>query len=385
MNMKVLHVIDSGGLYGAEMMLLALMEEQVRTGIVPVLGSIGGHSSGEKPIEAEARRRGLTVHPFRMTPGPNFAGALDIVRYAIKSGFDLFHSHGYKGDILLGFLPRLVRRLPIVVTVHGWTSTGAADRMFVYEWLDGVSLARMDRVVLVNHAMLEHPRIAGRRGFTVDVVENGVGASFVPAPVVAPQLLSFCATGAVVGGVGRLSREKGFDILLRAAARLLADGHDVKVVIIGDGGGRKELEGIVAQLELENRVFMPGYLPDARRYLHLFTLFAMPSLTEGLPMVLLEAMQEGVPVVASAVGGIPELLADGACGVLTQPGDPESVAQGIERVLDEPKWAVGLARAAQTRVAERYSVEAMAAGYRNVYLKVVGGSGGETPWRNSWR
>lgn len=371
MKMKVLHVIDSGGVYGAEMMLLSLMEEQRRTGIEPVLASIGKPGEGEKQIEAEALRRGLLVQPFRMMPGPNLSGALGLIRYARENGFDLFHCHGYKGDILLGFLPRWVLHLPIVSTVHGWTSTGKVDRMLLYEWLDAMSLARMNRAVLVNPAMREHPRIAGR-GIAVEVVENGIDSARSQDVGLEPSVVEFCGKRPVIGAVGRLSREKGFDLLLEAIAGLVKGGRDLRVVILGEGAQRGALEDSLGRLGLTGRVLMPGYLPDARRYLQLFDIFTMPSLTEGLPMVLLEAMQAGVPVVASAVGGIPRLVAEGACGMLTEPGMVESIKRGIAHVLDDPGAAAAMARAAQERVAGRYSAAAMAKGYRAVYDKVVG-------------
>ena len=372
MTVKVLHVIDSGGLYGAEMMLLSLMEEQVRMGLEPLLASIGDHASLDKPVEVEAEKRGLSVRRFRMAPGPNLLGALEILRYAWAMGVDLLHSHGYKGNILLGFLPRFVRRLPMVATVHGWTCTGKANRMMVYEWLDGLSLARMDCVILVNPAMKDHARIRNRAGLAVEVVENGIAEmGEVTDAELDPDIVDFCKDGFVVGAVGRLSPEKGFDLLLEAAAGLAAEYSDLRLVILGEGVLRAQLEERVSELGLQHRVLMPGYVNDGRRYFHLFDLFAMPSLTEGLPIVLLEAMQSGVPIVASAVGGIPRLLAGGDCGLLIESGQVEPIRKGIRRLMSDQETAREAAKAAQQRVSENYSSDAMARGYHAVYRRVV--------------
>ena len=137
--MKILHIIDSGGLYGAEVMLLNLMGEQVALGLTPILVSIGDPGVAEKPLEAEAKRRGLRVEMFRMRPGPNILGAFEIMRFARGERAELLHSHGYKGNILFGFLPRFVRRMPMVTTLHGWTWSGGMTRMLLYEWLDSQS------------------------------------------------------------------------------------------------------------------------------------------------------------------------------------------------------------------------------------------------------
>ena len=106
--MRVLHIIDSGGMYGAEVMLLNLVEEQIRQGLKPVIASIGDNQTGEKPLEIEAHKRGFPLKIFRMRPGPNFIGAWKILNYAKSIDCNLLHSHGYKGNILFGFLPKKI-------------------------------------------------------------------------------------------------------------------------------------------------------------------------------------------------------------------------------------------------------------------------------------
>lgn len=116
--MKILHIIDSDGFYGAGVMLLNLMAEQTKCGLKPVIVSIGEKHIKEKPLETDALKRGLQVWKFKITPGPNLDGALEFLRYAKREGFDLLHSHGYKGKILFGSIPRTIRQLSIVLTLH---------------------------------------------------------------------------------------------------------------------------------------------------------------------------------------------------------------------------------------------------------------------------
>jgi glycosyltransferase involved in cell wall biosynthesis len=371
--MKILHVIDSGGLYGAEVMLLSLMQEQERCGLQPILASIGDPAPGPKPLEVEACRLGLAVQTFRMAPGPNLAGALRILKFARQQGVDLIHSHGYKGNILLGFLPGFLRRLPMLATVHGWTSTGKATRMVVYEWLDGMSLACLDRVVLVNAAMKEHPRLKSRSGLAVEVVANGIAAPVAAAAAgtLDPHIVEFCSRGFVIGAVGRLSREKGFPVLIEALAGLVREGKDVRLLILGEGALRGELEEQVRGLGLEGRVLMPGYVSAARDYLRHFGLFAMPSYTEGLPISMLEAMQASVPIVASAVGGIPGLLKHGAAGALVEPGNAELLRFALADVLENPDRARTRVQLAGKSVAEEYSSKTMAEKYLVIYRSIL--------------
>ena len=131
--MKILHVIDSQGLYGAERVILSLMLEQGAMGLETHLCSIGNRNAGEKAIETEASRRGLRVRKMRMRDGPNIAGGLAITRFARREGFDLLHSHGYKSNILLGFIPKRLRGIPLVSTIHGWTSTQRFSKIGLYD------------------------------------------------------------------------------------------------------------------------------------------------------------------------------------------------------------------------------------------------------------
>jgi len=155
MTIKVLHLIDSGGLYGAEMMLLNLVEEQVKSGLKPLILSAGIPEIEEKAIEAEARKRGLPVKAVRMRAGINIVKAFRIVSFAKKEGFDVLHSHGYKFDILLGILPSVLRKIPVVTTIHGYVPAEKYSKLAVYQWLDRALIRNFDNVIFVNKFMLE--------------------------------------------------------------------------------------------------------------------------------------------------------------------------------------------------------------------------------------
>ena len=379
--MKILHIMDSAGLYGAEIMLLNLVAEQIELGLEPTIASIGEKEIDEKPLETAAIRRGFNVRNFRMKPGPNIGGALEVLRFAHAAGFEIMHSHGYKGNILFGFMPRRVRKLPLVSTLHGYTSTNGFTKMRVYEWLDTKSLKFIDRVVLVNKGMLNHPRLERLLGVNFRVVDNGI-----PLPTAAREderiwadgkggvdakIADFCAKGFTVGTIGRLSTEKGYRYLIQALKLLQNEGLDARLVMIGEGYQRPELEKLVAAAGLSDRVFLPGYREGARRYLSLFNVFVMSSLTEGLPITLLEAMQAKVPIVATAVGGIPEVLDNGSAGLLVGPGKPGAISEAIHRVFAENQLGQKLGNAAYERVVTAYSSEAMAGHYLEIYQELL--------------
>jgi glycosyltransferase involved in cell wall biosynthesis len=365
--MRVLHIIDSGGLYGAEMMLLNLVSEQVEQGMEPIIASIGNPHQDEKPLEREAVRRGLRIEPFRMRSGPNLFGALRVMRFAREEQVDLLHAHGYKANILFGLLLKGARRIPMVSTVHGWTSTSGVSRMRFYEWLDAKSLQQIDRVVLVNSAMIGHARLLKtRRSF--QVVNNGLASKIEhDLSALNEDIAEFFRKGFTLCAIGRLSTEKGFDILLDALKEAATDWPKLRLVIFGEGRLRPALERQVKELGLQKQVMLPGYLPNASRYLPLCKAFVLSSLSEGLPIVILEAMQAGVPIVATRVGGVPEVLADGAAGFLVEAGSRPALVSAIRQLRED-----GIDRKRQTataarRVREHYSSGAMARQYLNVY------------------
>lgn len=377
--MKILHIIDSGGLYGAEVMLLNLMNEQTVLGHETVLASIGEKGVTEKPVEAEASRRGLTVTRFRMRPGPNVRGALEILRFARDGGFQIMHSHGYKADILFGFLPGRVRGLPIVTTLHGWTCGGGLSMLRLYEWLDAQSLRFIDAVVLVSESMLSHPRLRHFDRAGVHVIHNGVpvpGANGGPPSAAGDSdldsaITEFCASGFTVGSIGRLSPEKGYPRLI-GAVRLLAESEpDIRLVIIGEGPQRRELEREVRRLGIGPRVFMPGYRSEAGKYMKFFSVFVISSFSEGLPMSLLEAMRAGTPIVSTRVGGIPDALGSGRAGILVDSPESADLAACISRLKHDPALGARLTVNAESIVDRCYSSRAMALKYDGIYSSLV--------------
>lgn len=370
-RVKILHLIDSGGFYGAERVVLTLMAEQTRLGLLPILGSIAPKSIDEKPIEAEAKARGLSVRKIRMANGPNLLGARRLLREAFKENVDVIHSHGYKPDILVGLVKWAYAKIPLVSTIHGWTSMGGCRRISAYEWLDSLMLKLADAVVLVSNDMVRNRNMNRFRFTNYSVINNGI-QPIIPIPVPEDdEVRRFCKGSFVIGSIGRLSPEKNHTLLIRAFQQILQEGPDAKLVLLGDGESRSSLEAEIRTLNLENRILIAGYKDNAFNYLPLFDLFVLPSLTEGLPVTLLEAMSCGTPIVSTRVGGIPEALANGEAGLLVEPGDIDGLKEAILELFRNSELGKKFALKAKEIVDDRYSAEIMAKSYLAVYEKVA--------------
>lgn len=368
---KPLHIIDSGGLYGAEVMLLSLVEEQLSQGLSPVIASIGTPDIVEKPLEREARKRKLPLECFRFKAGLNFKGALGVLDFAKQQQVNLLHSHGYKGNILFGLLPRRVRKLPIVTTLHGWTSTGGLTKMSIYEWLDAFCLRRVDRVVFVNDLIAGHPRLKCLNKNQTSVIDNGIRCEDSTTATIDPAIEAFIRQRYTIVCVCRFSREKNLKAVLSSVATLITEGCDIQLLLLGDGGYREQLTTQANELKISDRVLMPGHVDQVGAYLKYCQLFAMPSLTEGLPMALLEAMHAGIPIIASQVGGIPDVLLQGRAGSLISPDDQQQLTKQIHRHYHEPQAFAESVKLARERVADQYSSAAMANSYQQLYQQVL--------------
>jgi glycosyltransferase involved in cell wall biosynthesis len=375
--MRVLHVIDSAGFYGAERVLIELAAEQQALDHTPIIASIGSPGCDEKPVERVARERGVAVRAIRMAPGLNLRGALQLARHVHDEAADIIHSHGYKGDILLGLLPKRLRSIPLVATLHGYTDVGGLNRISLYHRVDRLALRRADRVVLVHRGMLASRGLNRLHDPRWRIIENGIPqlsrtSAVAPLADLDPDIVRFCQNGAVViGAIGRLSQEKGFDVMIRAIGDIVRERDHVVAVILGEGSQRPMLEGIARNLGLGKRLLMPGYRSNAEDYLSLFDVLVLPSLTEGLPIVLLEAMQAAVPIVATRVGGVPDVLDQGQGGLLVEPGNSTALAKAIRTCLDDEGLASQLADHSRAAASSRFSSRAMALRYLELYNEVV--------------
>jgi glycosyltransferase involved in cell wall biosynthesis len=373
--MKILHTIDSTGLYGAEIMLLNLMEEQRQMNLSPILLSINDFDSGKSAIEVESIKRGFQTIKIAIKKGFSLKGAMNMARVAQENQISLFHSHGYKVNILLGCLPKFIRKKPVVTTLHGWLGVKRFSRMWFYETVDSLILHRLDAVVQVRTYKGESKELAYRGTRNTYTVNNGIPELvFDPASISHsdPVVNDFCKDGFIIGTICRLSAEKGLDYLIESMRLLLSHKANYKAIIIGEGPQKKILQSKIDNYGLARKVLIAGYRDQAFNYLPLFDVFVLPSLTEGLPITILEAMQANTPIIATRVGGIPDVLGNGAFGIVVEPGNSAALAEAISYVSSNPVKINEMSNDARKAVLEKYSSRRMAEGYLKVYEAVLG-------------
>jgi glycosyltransferase involved in cell wall biosynthesis len=272
------------------------------------------------------------------------------------------HTHGYRSDVVGA---RAARRLgiPVVSTAHGFTGGGWKNRLF--QTIQCRSFRRSDAVIAVSRPLARELARRGVPGDRVHVLPNAYGTDGARLePAVARERLGVSPGVVCLGWVGRVTPEKGLDVLLDALPHL--DDLTLTVSVIGDGRSRPELERRAASASATGRLRWHGSVPDAGSFFPAFDLFVLSSRTEGTPMVLFEAMAAGVPIVATAVGGVPDVVS-GEEAVLVPTEDPHALAAAIREVVGNPDAAAARARAARTRLEEQFGVPAWVEAHRGVY------------------
>ncbi|MEX0729864.1 MAG: glycosyltransferase [Aquisalimonadaceae bacterium] len=374
MSLQVLHLIDSGGLYGAERMLLGLVQEQLRQGMRPVILSTGEPGQEEKAVEAEARRLSLPLKITRMKPGLNRSATRELLGWIREVGFDIVHTHGFKFNILLAVYGGDRHGISWVSTVHGHVKPHIFRKIWLYERLDRWALRRADHVIFVREGMGQDLGLGKSVLTKSSTIENGLDFDEITFHAPMPTgVKTFLANHQhVICGVGRLSPEKGFDILIRALDQVRSTQPGCGVVILGTGRLKAELERVISAHGLEDHVLLAGYVSDVIPILASSSVVALPSLTEGLPITLLEAMYSETPIVATTVGGMPQVLEHGRLGILVPPNDPKALAKGILEIINTPSAAKNRTRLAVATVKDKFSAQAMGQKYAAVYHKCMG-------------
>ncbi len=298
---------------------------------------------------------------------------------------DVLLCHGYKAN-LLGRVAARRAGLPAVAVSRGWT--GETARVRLYEWLDRRHLKWMDHVVCVSHGQAEKVRRwCGVPAWRISVIHNSAPAR-AATPDATESRRRLCnlfpdpdAIGGLVLAAGRLSPEKGFVVLIDAAAALVRHRRDVGFVLCGDGRCREELKAHAARLGLTGRFVFAGHRRDVAELMAGADVVAIPSYTEGLPNVALEAGAAGIPVVATAVGGVPEAVLDGLTGYLVPPGDASALAQRVRDLLDDPERRRQFGAAARQRMERHFTFAAQADAYYHLLHRLLHR---RTPDSNGW-
>ncbi len=362
-NLTILHVTAPAEFGGLERVVHALSAGHVRRGHRVHVIAVTESDAAEHRFLASLTDSRVRVHQVTIPTRAYLRERRSVATILRDVEPDVVHTHGYRADLVdrsvaggLGFAT--------VSTVHGFTGGGWKNRL--YERLQVASFRRFDAVVAVSTPLGRRLRAAGVRDDRLHVVQNAwPGEGDRCDRATARKRLGIELDRFQVGWVGRLTREKGADVLVDALQYL--EDLPIHVSFIGDGAESPRLSAQGGRWA--ERITWHGSVPDAARVLEAFDVFVLSSRTEGTPIVLLEAIAAGVPVVASSVGGVPDVVTD-VTASLVDPDDPRTLARAIRGVFTDRELARERAQKAKECLERDFALEPWLDRYESIYRAI---------------
>lgn len=359
-DITIAHFIDSGGLYGAEKMLVSLCIEQIKRSIKPIVVSIGVNNQCEKEIESECRKLGIELIAWRMKPGLNIKACVELLKHLKPYNIQLFHSHGYKFNILLSLLAS-IHKTQIVTTVHGRIPSPLFSKMWLNQKLEDFSYKLIDRVVCVTANDITKISTNPRK---ISVIANGIDFDLPKNGHKRNQRK--------VLYLGRLSNEKGAQLIPTAAKKLASSSLGVTFHMYGEGLLKERIQQQSILLNVDHLVKTLGYCKNATSTMIQFDALIMPSLSEGLPISLLEAVATKTIPIVTKVGEIPNVLGKDYPFYIENTNCTDSVVKAITRFYNaDQSFLEDISEELLSKSAEIYSSKNMSGEYEKLYRALL--------------
>jgi glycosyltransferase involved in cell wall biosynthesis len=366
----IVHLLASPFFGGPERQVLGLAR-QLRDSYRSIFMSFSERGLAE-PLMEHARDAGFKTITLANN-APHFVACVrEISRQLLALKADLLCCHGYKPD-LIGLAAVRWSGIPIISISRGWT--GATLKVRLNEAADRLSLHGMDRVVCVSEGQARKVRKCCIPAQRIQVIHNAIDTRRFSCPAMRDrsELLSFFPqpVSEIVLAAGRLSPEKGFADLIDAASVAMNRCDNVGFIVFGDGPLLDSLARRVTARQLQDRFVLAGFHSDVDRYIPHADLVVIPSYTEGLPNIALEAHAASVPVVATAVGGTPEVVQAGVTGRLVPAGDFRGLAQNIHELLKDAALRRDMGARALERVQSQFGFKAQGDKYHALFEQLI--------------
>jgi glycosyltransferase involved in cell wall biosynthesis len=302
----------------------------------------------------------VTTLPLALHSFSQIGRMRELAAFLRRQQVQILHSHGFRPSLLASPVGRFAQVPVTVETPHvreywrkGWKANYAIDR---------AASRLVDAYIAVSEAnqryLVDEKKLPAAK---VKVIRNGCSLEHFAAPVSVPpgfkSAAGFAESDPVLLVAARLEPQKGHAVLLRAMQALKQEFPALRLVLLGDGCLRAELEALVRQLGLQGSVLMPGHSPDIRRWMSAADLCVLPSFAEGLPLFAIECLAAARPMVATAVDGTPEIVVNGKTGLTVPAGDVNALAASIAELLRNPQHAAQLGAEGARYVRECFTVE----------------------------
>ncbi len=367
--LKVLHLISSRGLYGAERVVINLTEAMDRSSVVPQVVLLRSEGYPNTEFIKAFKNTGINAIPCKKWIDINAIRKLN--ELIDEKQFDIIHCHEMKGRLYA--LLCSYKRSKLITTHHNWIRNNFITSLF--EALDALYIRFFSKIIAVSpevKKMLSGIFISKEK---IDVVINGINTNLFKRNEASRNKirndLFIDEKVKLVGSFGRISCEKGHIYFIKSALEVLKVLPKTKFIIIGNGPKEEEIKQYVIKKEMSDSIIFLDFKENINEYYSALDIFVLPSIIEGTPMALIEAMSIGIPVIATKVGGVGHIIVDKQDGLLVQPKRIKELSDTIIELLNDTELSVSISKNGCKKVRNLYSAERMAIEYTKLYSTLM--------------
>ena len=370
--MKVLHLISGGDTGGAKTHVVNLLQELDKRIDVKIICFL------EAEFYHEIKEKGIDIEVYEQKGRYDLSVVKRLIKEIKKEEYDLIHCHGARANFITYLLKKFYK-IPVVTTVHSdykLDFKGSFYKNLVYRNINYISLKHMDYYIGVSESFRD---MLIDRGFSSDrimTVYNGINVKEVESAKINENFLKKYGIDTEketikVGILARLYPVKGVEVFIKAAQKVLAERQDVEFFIAGDGEERKNLLHLIKELDIEDKVYLLGYVRDPYSFINEIDINTNTSYSESFPYVILEGGVFKKPIIASNVGGIKDLVVHGETGLMFEPGDVDSLANHILKLVGNEDLRKTLGNNLYDKKKKLYSSEKMAEKQILIYQQIL--------------
>ncbi|MBD3386324.1 glycosyltransferase [candidate division KSB1 bacterium] len=367
-RIKILQLQSSLGFFGAEN-VIANLTLKLSHDYYPIIGVIDNCYNSRTELHAFAQDHHIDSVLFPCKSAIDLGTVRSLVNFIERNGIHILHTHGYKSDFY-AWLASKKTKVSTIATCHPWLYSSWKGKL--YAKTDSRILGSFDHLVAVSHTVLSDLQKCGLTN--VSLIANGLDFSRFSKPfdpVQSRRCFQLPADKTIIGTTGRLDIEKGHKFFIQAAQRVVQKYPQTHFVIAGTGSLENELRALIRHYRLDPYLTLAGFIDDIPKYLSALDIFVLPSLTEGSPMALLEAIAAKKAVIASRVGDIQHLIKHNRSGILVRPGNSDGLYNAMVELIADPQKANRFAQCSYRDACDEYSAKNMANKYEQIYQMLM--------------
>lgn len=369
-KINIMHLRNSPSfLYGAEIVILSICRNINKERFNCVVACFKDPRYKEVLLINEVKKIDIPLEEIKLTSPFDLSAIFKLKDLLNKYSIDILHCHDYRSNFIAFWMSKF-RKVKLVTTLHGWSKIGGKGAF--YEYMDSKIIKHFNQVIAISEGVKKDLLKKGIPQEKITVIHNGIDMDYFAerrVDVNYKKKFNINQNSQVIGTVGRFNEEKGQRYFIEAASEVIKVFPNAVFLIVGTGQDEKLLKEMVSSLGLQQHIIFAGFVhpEEIRNAYSIMDIFVLPSLTEALGLVLLEAMAMGIPAIATNVLGVPDIIEDRKTGYLVSRADASAISKAVISLLSDKAHAESMGKTGQDFVREEFSVRKFVNRIEEVY------------------